>query len=402
MMRVLFVDDDPRLLASLRRLLFAHEEIEASFAGDGPEALAMLAQQEHDIVVADMRMPGMDGVQLLEQVRERHPRTVRIVLSGHSEQEMVMRTVRLAHQYLSKPCSFEELCDTLVRVYTLREVFTDETVKEAVTSMETLPVLPQVYEEIMSELRRDGCSLSAMGRIVSRDVTLTAGLLKVVNSSFFGLRRTITSPEQAVTYLGTDILRGLILYNNLFSTFDQGRHPGFSFDRLWAHSLTTARFTKAICEVERKPVSPDEAFNAGLLHDVGKLVLADKLAPRYAQALDMVRADHITVWNAEKAVLGVSHAELGGYLLGLWGFPESLVKAVWGHHEISRYSRPPQPLLGMLHAANVLEHELVVLNADYAKPELDAENALAHGVTPAKYDSWRDVCAEVLKEIEAQ
>ncbi|MGE4553338.1 MAG: HDOD domain-containing protein [Desulfovibrionaceae bacterium] len=402
MMRVLFVDDDPRLLASLRRLLYAHEDIEAGFAGDGPEALAMLDRQEQDILVADMRMPGMDGVQLLEQVRDRHPRTVRIVLSGHSDQEMVMRSVKLAHQYLSKPCSFEELTSTLTRVYTLREVFTDATVAAAVTSIETLPVLPRVYEELMEELRRDGCSLEAMGRIVSRDVTLTAGLLKVVNSSFFGLRRTITSPEQAVTYLGTDILRGLILYNNLFSTFDQNRHPGFSFDRLWTHSLTTARFAKAICELEHKPIPPDEAFNAGLLHDVGKLVLADKLAIRYADALELVRSEHITVWAAEKAVLGVSHAELGGYLLGLWGFSESLVKAVWGHHEISRYSKPPQPLLGILHAANVLEHELVVLNPDYVKPELDAENALAHGVTPEKFAAWRDACAEVLKEIEAQ
>ncbi len=400
-MRVLFVDDDAKLLGSLRRMAMSRKGLDAQFASGGEKALDILETVDIDIVVADMRMPGMDGATLLKHVQERHPDVVRIVLSGHSDKDLVRRSVSYAHQFLSKPFPFDNIMTVLDRVHSLREVFLNVHMRSVVGRIDMLPVLPDSYQKIIRELESKDCSLARIGRIISSDVGLTAGILKVVNSSFFGLSRPISTPEQAVTYLGTDILRGLIIGDKLFTTFDASKQPDMSINLLWTHSLNTALFCRAICSAHPLGLSPDEAFNAGLLHDVGKLILADKLSKEYSEIISLMGETENRIDEVERAVLGVTHAEMGAYLLGLWGLPEPIVWAVAEHHRLGLYPESMQMLSAVVHAANVFEHELVVFHDKYKRPDLDLVELREHGITPDDLERWRASCAGFLVQRES-
>lgn len=396
--RILFVDDEPQLLNGLRRMLWDRRDAwEMHFATSGAEALALLEEVSMDAVVSDVRMPGMDGPEFLEQVRNRWPGTIRIILSGHSDREYVLRSVRPAHQFLSKPCSPEELTATIDRVLRLRDIFKDERLRQAVTRIDELPVLPSVFAELTDELRSPTASVRTMGEIIARDIGLATGILKLVNSSFFGLPHRVSSTEQAVTLLGVETLRALVLSHYLFTRFDARRYPGFGLPNLWNHSLGVARCARALATVEgADKADKDICFMVGLVHDMGKLVLCELFPEEYARVLAEAKARNMAIRDAEMAVLGVSHAEIGGYLLGLWGFEEPVVLAVARHHEPERAGKAAPLAVLLAHAANALEHELVIINPQYAPHPLHMEVLAARGLAD-RIPEWREVCRSVLQ-----
>lgn len=394
-MKVLFVDDDVKLLNSLRRMSLSQEGLAASFAQSGAQALEMLDAEHFDAVVADMLMPGMDGAKLLKHVQDRHPDTVRIVLSGHSDQAMILRSVKPAHQFLSKPCPFNEIMAVLGRLHSLRSLLTKQEILSLVNRIDALPTLPHIYLELMQEINSEQRSLAKIGEIIARDPAMATGILKVVNSSFFGLPRAIATPQQAVTYLGEDLLRGLVLSYKLVSTLNAAKHPDFHPSLLWQHSLNTAFFCRAICQDESLAANMDDSLNAGLLHDVGKIVLLHTLPNEFNAVVTEARRKNSGLAAAEKKFLGVTHAELGAYLLGLWGFHNELVLAVAGHHSPGEYAGQSR-LLPVLHAANVFEHELVVINPHHHKPGLDTKFLASQGLEQAA-DKWREACKASLE-----
>jgi putative nucleotidyltransferase with HDIG domain len=401
--RILFVDDEPQVLNGLRRMLWdMRERWEMHFAGSGAEALALLAELPMDVVITDARMPGMDGPTFLEEVRRNWPGTARMILSGHSDRDYVMRSVKPAHQFLSKPCTPEELKATISRLLGLGEFFKDERLRQAIARIDTLPVLPSVFTELTDELRSPNASVKTMGEIISRDIGLATGILKLVNSSYFGLPRRVSSTEQAVTLLGTETLRALVLSHYLFSRFDTRRYPRFGLDNLWGHSLGVAHFARTVASLEgADKADKDICFMAGLVHDMGKLVLAELFRDDYARALGLSQERNLGIREAEMAVLGVSHAEVGGYLLGLWGFEEAVVMAVGRHHEPER-AGPDAPLAVVLvHAANALEHELVVIHQHYAPHPVQAEVLAAWGLE-GRYPAWREACQSVVRGVDGE
>ncbi|MBI5585144.1 MAG: HDOD domain-containing protein [Deltaproteobacteria bacterium] len=333
--RILFVDDEPRILQGLRRMLYAKRgEWEFDFAEDGPSALALLEAGGYDVVVSDMRMPGMTGAQLLSEVKKRHPRVTRIILSGQSDLQWVMQSVGVAHQFLAKPCEFEVLEVVLSRTFALSALLEDPTLKQVIGLTSSLPSLPSLYLEIRREMESEDCSLERVGRIVSRDMAMTAKVLQLVNSAFFGLPQKIANPAQAVLFLGLKTLETLILSLHIFSGFRQGERFGSFVADLWEHSLLTSELAKAIAwEETRDRALADEAAMAGLLHDCGKLVLADNFPDRYAQVLTRSAAERLPVWQVEEEIFGTSHGLVGAYLLGLWGLPHAIIETLaFSHH----------------------------------------------------------------------
>ena len=172
---ILFVDDEPRVLAGIRRMLHSmRNEWDVSFANGGAEALEMLAQKPFSVIVSDMRMPGMTGVQLLEEVRSRYPKMVRIALSGQSSKKSILRSVGPIHQYLPKPCSADILRSTVARTCALRTLLTVDKLQGVISQLEVLPSLPSLYDELMRELQLPSPSLKVVGKIVSRDIGMSA------------------------------------------------------------------------------------------------------------------------------------------------------------------------------------------------------------------------------------
>ncbi len=397
-LRILFVDDDPNILSGLRRMLRSmRDQWETAFVGSGSEALEFLERQEVDVVVSDMRMPGMDGAQLLQAIKERHPHIIRIILSGQSERDKVFKTVRVAHQYLSKPCDDETLKAAIERSLLLRDLLVDEGVKQVVSQIDSLPSLPTLYMEILQELESEYSSMQRVGGIISRDIGMTAKILQLVNSAFFGFYRQVASPVQAAEILGMETIKVLVLSVKIFSTLDQTRLSEFHLQDLWRHSLVTGLVAKAIARKERhsQPMI-DQAFMAGVLHDSGKLVLAANFPQKYREVLGLSRERGIPLWQAERQTLGVSHGEIGAYLLALWGMPEPVIHAIARHHQPP--SLPGQfSLRTLIFTSNLLEHAAGGQEGAEKAALLDRLRDQGLG---DRLDVWQEICEEVLSRGE--
>jgi HD-like signal output (HDOD) protein/ActR/RegA family two-component response regulator len=357
--KILFVDDDRNILDSLRLALRTMRgEWDMRFAASGPEALALLDEGPTDVVVTDMRMPGMDGAQLLAEVQARQPAAVRMILSGYADRESVMRTVKLAHQFLSKPAPPGEIKDSIARSLRLRGVIASPELRGIIARIDTLPALPPLYTQLTAALADESCPLAAIGEIIAKDVGMATGILRLVNSAFFGLPVHVSSVPHAVSLLGTETIRVLVLSIHLFRTQAPDCLPGFDLRALWEHSARVACFAKSIAEVERLGQSDrDDCFIAGTLHDAGKLVLACALPGDYARALALARQKDLRLHEAEREVLGASHAEVGAYLFSLWGFSDSVVEAVCWHHDPERVLCSDFSPLTAVAVANAFDHD---------------------------------------------
>lgn len=401
-LRILFVDDDQNVLDGLRRLLNGmRNQWEMEFARNAADALEKLGQQPYTVVVSDLRMPGMDGVQLLDEVKRRYPLVIRIMLSAHTDQVAALRSVRTTHQFLPKPCDPKELRATIHRAFSLRRIMLDPSLKELVSQVTSLPALPAIHAELVKELESPTASINRAADIISLDIAMTAKLLQLVNSSFFGLRYHVASPADAARLLGIETLQALVLSVQLFSQFEQLNRGRFSIDALMSHSLTVAAYAKSIAVSETSDrATTDHAFLGGLLHDVGKLVLAANLPQKYCEAIMLARREQLPIVAGERITFGVSHAEVGAYLLGLWGLPEPIVEAVAFHHTPSTCAVRTFTPLAAVHVADALEHELRA-NPDMAPPPLDKPYLTRIEVFD-RLPTWRAGCIETLEEARAR
>src|SRR5208337_1864215 len=332
--RILFVDDEPMVLTGLKRSLRPmRAEWEMVFAEGGAEALAALAGQDFDIIVTDMRMPGMDGAQLLEEVQKR---SLRMVLSGQSDRETILRSVNPAHQFISKPCEGEELKSRLIRALAPKDLLQNPALREIVTKLDYLPSLPPAFLQLNEELRRPEPSLQKIDELIGADMAMTAKILKLVNSAFFCLPCTISSASHAVQLLGLDTLRTLVLTAHVFEQFQSRLLSADDVRQLSDHSLAVSNSARKIARLEKAEKHiQEESLTAGLLHDAGKLILASTLGEQYGKVLEHMEKANVGLYAAERELLGCSHAQVAAYLFGLWGLPGTIVEAVAWHHDPS-------------------------------------------------------------------
>jgi len=319
------------------------------FLPSGAAALESMAITPVDVIVSDMRMPGMDGWQLLAEVKKLHPQTVRLVLSGQADPTSVMRAIGTAQRYLAKPCASEAVKAAIAQTQMLRQLLRSDRLAQLVGAVGMLPSAPTAFQNILTCLQDPAASLGDAARIIGRDVAMTANIMKLVNSAFFGSRRPIVSAERAVAYLGMDTIGALVLGHSVFKGGAATGIVGFNWDQLWQHSLQTGSAARALALAENfSHGEADEAFLAGVLHDVGKVVFATRA---------VVVPNELSVGEDTVATMDGHHAEVGAYLLGLWGFPDSIVEAVAFHHAPSLASGERLTLSGIVHIADRLVHQ---------------------------------------------
>lgn len=398
MKNILFVDDDEQFLDGLKVLLHRRrKQWDMYFAANAREALDIMSSQEFDIVVADMRMPGMSGADLLAEVQRLQPGAVRIILSGYSELRASFKAAKPAHQFLSKPCRFEDLVATIERVIRLQRVLSDPGVRQTVSGIGSLPALPEAYIRILDELRKPEPSIQVLGDLVAQDVGISATLLKLVNSSFFGFFQHVASPRRAVTLLGTETLKGLVLGAHLLAGLDLSQFAPFALERLWDHSLRVADFARRIAEAEGAGrAEQEECWCAGLLHDTGKLILATERKADYVQVLNAALGGKFLV-EAEREVIGSSHAEVGAFLLGLWGVSENVAEAVYDHHNLARSELTGFSPTVAVHVADRLEHEQAGDADGGLYPPLDRDWLEGQGLAE-RVEAWIEACKETPEE----
>ncbi len=332
---VLFVDDEPQVLEGLRlRLQPLQTKWHMTFVDSGAAALSRFEQTPHDVIVSDISMPGMNGAQLLHAISERWPATIRIALSGISDVEQKLRLLPLAHQYLSKPCRPEQLEDAVARSLQLREELTHPSVLAIVGRIRQLPAQPQVFARLQVVMAKPDATARDVGRVIANDTALTVKVLQIANSAFFRRARRISNIEQAVLYLGFQTVRNLVMCAEVFSRWPgRMRHAAVDLEDLQMHAQRTAAVAQALTAGTQHA---DDTVLAALLHDIGYWILIQECPRELEQAVEFALAAGIPLPQAEYEILGASHAEIGAYLLAIWGLPYAVVEAVAHHHHPTR------------------------------------------------------------------
>lgn len=397
--RVLFVDDEDALL-DLYRIAFETEEREwdVEFAQDAPAALEKMEAEPFDVVVTDMRMPEMSGAELVVEVMKRHPKTSRLILSGYADQEQVARCIGATHQFIAKPVGLKALRATICRICSLDTWLGDEKLRALVAQLRTVPSLPSLYFRINEALANPDTSIEEIAAIVQQDPAMTAKILQLVNSAFFGIARRITSPVEAVQFLGVGRLRSLVLSLHVFSSFDEGKIANFSIEKVWNHSINASLMAQQIAREEKiDRAVADEVFVAAMLHDIGKVMLASSMPDLYAEAVMLASERGISHVAAERETFGVSHSEVGAYLLGLWGLPVTIVEAVALHHEPARSGLRTFSPLAVAHVANAIEKEINDPDATEDQTTLDMTYLTEIGMAP-RLDAWRDAARRAVSK----
>jgi HD-like signal output (HDOD) protein len=369
MKRVLFVDDETALLDGLRvRLHALRSQWEMVFVENGPRAVTEMEHRPFDVIVADVRMPGMDGVELLEIVRDRWPDVIRIVLSGCSEEEHSGRLLSVVHQYISKPCAVDQLENAIRRCMQLQDLLNEPRLRGVVGRIAHLPALPRTCTNLRDAMANPAVSVREVARIISEDPAVAAKVLQLVNSAFFRLARRMSSIEQAVGYLGFNAIRTLVMSVEVFSTWRSDACIGvLTPARLQETAQRTAAAARALAT---GTTFADDALLAGLLHNIGYWVLLQECPQELQRAADLARTNGLPLHMAEQEVIGASHAAIGAYLLGVWGLPYSVIEAVAFQHCPQRVNQTRFDVLAALVIAQSLQAAAgteAVVDADYLR-----------------------------------
>jgi len=390
--RILFVDDEPQVLDGLRVSLRAmRSNWEMAFVESGQAALDTMAEAPFDVLVTDMCMPGMDGAELLQHTVDRYPRTARIVLSGRTALEQFLQTVGPAHQFLSKPCVPDTLRDAIERVSAVQDLVPGEELDAIIGKLRKLPDFSENIERLLTELQSSTPSRTLIHQIIADDLGMTGRTIQMVESAFFGLRTEVTVPSQVVDLLGLEFVHSLVLSMLVFSQFEDRESTTVSMTQLWDHSSRVARSAARIAQMEGLEDNiVANAFVGGMLHDVGQLVLDEQLHRGYADILQAASEEERRLWEVERQELSTTHAEVGGYMAGLWELPYAVVEAMIHHHEPSRCPSRKLDALTLVHVANVFDREQ---HHGGTRDEL-ATSYLKELGLEAKIETWRRACAD--------
>jgi HD-like signal output (HDOD) protein len=392
-LNVLFVDDEPNVLSGLRRMMRPmRHEWDMTFATSGREALDVLGNGPNDlVVVTDLLMPGMDGVELLREIKRCRPQAVRIILSGHASTQIRLESLGVTHQFFTKPCEPKVLSEAIEAVRALQAVLAHEGLRAVVGAIDKLPSLPKLYQDIIYEIGSERGSIRRVGQIIAADVAMTAKILQIINSAFFGLPNHIATAEEAATLLGMNVVQGLVLSAHVLAEFEQ-KTSDLDLAAVQRHGERTGALARRIAEAEGVGEAiADKALMAGMLQDVGRLVLAVHPDRFYGMVDPMMRERSIADWEAENTIFEAAHPEVGAYLLGVWGLPHDIVEAVAYHHQPGRSVGTHFRPLTAVHVANALLEDPV--GAEGRPRALDLAYLQRLGVA-GRIPEWQALLAE--------
>jgi HD-like signal output (HDOD) protein len=256
-----------------------------------------------------------------------------------------------------------------------------------------LPSLSSTFTRLTHAVKDPNASIAFVAEIIEGDVAMSAKVLQLVNSAFFGLSQHVTSLSNAVSFLGMETIKNLALTSEAFRVFVPDRRvPQTVCDSIQRHALSTAAIA-AVLPLDRK--MRDTAVVAALLHDIGGLFLASKMPEMYCSVLSRASERGCRPFEAEEELLGTSHAEIGAYLLGLWGIPNLAVEAIAHHHHPTRISHSDLDCTAAVYLADLLAHELEGRLPDSGAHELEEEDRVcleALGLMP-RLREFREVAA---------
>ncbi len=356
---VMFVDDEKFILKSLKRLM-KNEPFESVYMNSGPEALQYLEENKIDLIVTDIRMPDMDGFELLSIIKDKYPKVLRVALSGFTESRTIYKLIEknIAKIYLFKPWDNFELKKNINRILDFEDILTNNKLLELINNLDSLPVLPKLYQDLKALIDQDA-SIEEVGKLVEIDQAISSKVLRLANSAFYG--RKTGSISEAILSIGLNNLKNMVLASSIFQGSKEDME---NLDKMWEHSINTNKLTLLIYEKLLHKKIPTIYGSAGLLHDIGKVILHIYYNDSYKEIIKNADDAENNLINLEFEAYNVTHQDIGAYLLNWWELPHAYVEAAMYHH------RP--------HDARIVNHEIVGvvhLANYYSLKRLSLENA---------------------------
>ena len=253
---------------------------------------------------------------------------------------------------------------------------------EILSLVKHVPPFPKVAQRVSEMLNDSEVSATALAEVIQYDQVITANVLKICNAAYFGLPRKVSSLDEALVIVGNDTLKDIIITSSSARFYKGAAGDGYKLDQgeLWKHSIAVGIMAKELVKYV-KGVEPGSAYTAGLLHDIGKRFLSSFVADDFKKIMMKVVQDDCSFVEAEKELVGASHAELGGMIMSQWGFPKEIELAVLQHHDPDALEK--DPLTAIVALANTLVISMGIgVGADGLSVKMQGSGLKRFGIAP--------------------
>lgn len=354
--RILFAGGDPLWFAETKRDISGlHPEWTCVRAADISKIQPPDWQAADAFIVEGRATGARDWLEELRAERENLICLVRCDMADHGTLERWKGT---GHPIASTHNDASLLVSSLLRTARLQQWAADPAMKRLLPQIRKLPTTPKFYDELTVELRSEECSLENVAALLRQDPVMSAKILQLANSAFFASRREVTDMLDAAMILGSERIKSLVLLAGVFSQYGAAKDAGYNIDSIVTHSLQVGAYARTIVLNETKDLRLAEAaFTAGVLHDVGKMILAGNLPQQCKEMRNVRLTRKIPDHEAEREIFGATHATIGACLLASWGLPLSILEAVAWHHEPEQAGDSGFSPLAAVHAANAFAHQ---------------------------------------------
>lgn len=381
-LNILLVDDEPKVINGLERNLSITEDgWDINVAYSGQEALELLDEEPVDIIVSDLRMPEMDGSQFLERAKVQCPNSIRFILSGYADQDLMLKATGVAHRYLTKPCDSQELIDAIRQVFETRSLMANEEIAHYVNDTGELHADNKALQQILDLTNDPESDLDELARLIESQPTVHASILHVANTAFFGAGGQVETVNEAMQTLGLEFLRSLAILELSKSRLELPPDLMVLAETVLNHCVETSLFARQMKPLLEKANMLQTLTSLCLLHDLGKLVFLIHEKENYAELWKQSAAQKTPLWKLEQEAYGCDHAGIGAYLFDLWGLPEALIRGVAWHHKPLKVVKDSFCPVSLLHMANYAAHEIKELPL-YCSGDLDAILAERFSISP--------------------
>lgn len=330
MKRILVVDKDKDFRNSIFEA-FKGSDYDVITAENSVWAINFLKSLEIDLVISDLQILPTGGYDLLLQIKEEFPNVIRIIMSHSAEESSVLKAIlhNVARFYILKPLRKEKLLEYVGQIFDTEELLKSNDLLHLISNVEKLPTIDTSYQTILNMIERDA-DTSSISDVIERDFAISSKLLQIANSAYYGLQTG--SVKHATVYLGLSNLKSLIYSTAILDSFHASEKDEQKIKDLWTHALLTSKLLHYIYEAFLEKKLPESAYSAGLLHNIGSLILIQNHFEGYKKVISNARPKDLNLLDLEREAFCVTHLEAGGYLISWWKLPFPIVESALYHH----------------------------------------------------------------------
>ncbi len=323
------------------------------------KAKTIIEAESINIVIAILELPDGTGTDLHKYICENHNSIIRFLYTEDNDKSIVYNSAGYIHQYMNQECKPAQFIQIVKNAFGLKSVLANEDLHNRISGITNLPNPPEIYNQLVTELQKEDPSVRNVADLIKKDISITAKVLHMVNSAFFGLPTHVENPLHAVNLLGIDTVQSMVLTAGVFNLFKDPGIPGYSVESIYSNSLAVGTSSRHLANAFGLMTKhTEDALMAGMLHDIGKLVMLSYFPEEFKQSVKLSTEKEIPLFEAEKHILGVSDAEIGAHLLSLWGLPNSILEAIALHYNPNNAPAPITNVLTAVHLGYALNYDI--------------------------------------------